>query len=336
MSTSQGLPERIIAGQHLSVGTALELAAHESTQRLMAMADTVRQALHGNSFHTCAILNARCGGCGEDCRFCAQSAHHQTYGPSAQATMLSLDKAQAIAAGLDHARIARVSLVTSGRAADKNTLARLQPIYQGLRERYRFRFCASLGLLNGERLRHLRDMGVERYHCNLETAASYFPQICTTHSFADKVRTLEDARRAGLELCSGGIIGLGESMGQRIELAQSLRELDVRSVPLNIMTPIKGTPLAGRPTLQADEVLRSIALFRLMLPRAVLRMAGGRQLLGSQQYDCFRAGAHGAIVGNYLTTHGMPLVEDLAAIQATGFTLEGRTGPQRQPGATNE
>ena len=164
-------------------------------------------------------------------------------------------------------------------------------------------------------------MGVSRYHCNLETAERCFAEVCTTHTWQDKVATLKTAAAAGMSLCSGGIIGLGESMEDRIELALELRGLGIRSIPLNIHTPIPGTPLAQQPPLPIAEVLTTVALFRFLDPEAVLRLAGGRQLLGTEQHRCFAAGANGAIVGDYLTTTGCSITEDIARLRKMGFVF---------------
>ena len=168
----------------------------------------------------------------------------------------------------------------------------------------------------------LKEAGVVRYHCNLEASRGYFPQVCTTHTWAEKVETLGLARAAGMTLCSGGIIGMGEQMTDRIDMAFELRELEVTSIPINILTPIPGTPLAELAPLSVDEVLTTVALFRFINPEAVIRMAGGRQQLGDDQYRCFAAGANGAIVGNYLTTTGAGIKEDLERVSAMGFTFD--------------
>jgi biotin synthase len=183
------------------------------------------------------------------------------------------------------------------------------------------KFCCSAGLLDQEQARKVHSMGVERYHCNLESCRSYFPHICTTHTYDDKIRTLQVARQAGLSLCSGGIIGMGESMEERIDLALELRELEVLSIPINLLTPITATPLADLQPPPLQDALTTVALFRLITPHAVIRMAGGRRQYGQDQYRFFQSGANGAIVGNYLTTAGNSLTEDLKSIQALGFDI---------------
>ena len=177
-----------------------------------------------------------------------------------------------------------------------------------------------MGLLSREKAVRLAAGGVRRYHCNLETCKSFFPQVCSTHTYEEKVETIRIAREAGMDICSGGIIGLGESFEQRLELAFELQELDVLSIPINILTPIPGTPLGEIDQLSLSEVMTCIAMFRLINPMAVVRLAGGRAQLGDEQYRCFQVGANGAIVGNYLTTAGNSIAEDLQMIHSLGFS----------------
>ena len=182
--------------------------------------------------------------------------------------------------------------------------------------------CLSAGLLSKDELVRLHDAGIRRYHCNLETAPSYFPSLCTTHTQEQKFRTLEAAREAGMEICSGGIIGMGETMAQRIELASVLKELGVNSVPVNILSPIKGTALESQPLIPEDEILRTIAIFRLMMPYARLRFAGGRARLSEKTLmKAFRSGINAAIIGDMLTTVGADVSTDMRRIKEAGYTL---------------
>ncbi|MCI5150140.1 MAG: biotin synthase BioB, partial [Candidatus Electrothrix sp. MAN1_4] len=178
-----------------------------------------------------------------------------------------------------------------------------------------------LGFLEEERADQLAEAGITRYHCNLETNEQRFPEVCSTHNWQDKVATLIIAAEAGMSVCSGGIIGMGESMEDRIELALELREIGVQSIPINILTPIPGTPFAELGPLPVEEILNTIALFRFINPDAVIRIAGGRQQLGKEQYRCFAVGANGAIVGNYLTTTGSSITEDINILKKMGFYL---------------
>ena len=289
-------------------------------EELWQAADAIRRHFLGDHFDLCSIINAKSGNCTENCQFCAQSARHHTGIDSYQA--IAEEEALAQAKDNDDHGVHRISLVTSGRSLSPETVAELTRLYAKMAATTSMLFCASAGFLNDEIATGLYAAGVRRYHCNLEASKNFFPKVCTTHTWEEKVETLKLARRTGMSLCSGGIIGMGESMEDRIDMAFELRELGVKSIPINILTAIAGTPLAELPPLTRDEVLTTVALFRLINPDAVIRMAGGRQQLGEEQYQCFTAGANGAIVGNYLTTTGSGIAEDLRHLSAMGFTFE--------------
>ena len=309
--------QQICDGDVLSYEQALVLADGSDLSELCRAADGLRRFFHGSSFDLCSIINARSGRCSEDCRYCAQSARY----PAA------IDSYEQIETGiaLDQARendchgVRRLSLVTAGRSVAGDQLEKLGQLYAELGRETGLLFCASMGLLTRDKAERLVAFGVRRYHCNLESCRDYFPQVCTTHTWEEKVETILLARAAGMDVCSGGIIGMGESREQRLQLAFELRELAVMSIPINILTPIAGTPLAGVAPISLPEVLRTIAMFRLVNPQAVIRLAGGRNQLGTDQYQCFAAGANGAIVGNYLTTAGNGLEQDLQVIGKMGF-----------------
>jgi biotin synthase len=299
--------------------TAVGLAAGGSQEELWDAADRLRHHFHGSRFALCSIINARSGRCSEDCRFCAQSAHHKS--DIDEYEIIDLNKALEIAVDNDRHEVHRISLVTSGRSAGDATLDRLQSIYAGISRTTMMKLCASTGLLTREKVWRLKKMGVVRYHCNLEASRNFFPTVCATHTWEEKAATLKLAREAGMSVCSGGIIGMGETMEDRIDLALELRELEVKSIPINILTPIPGTPLGDLEPLAIDEILTTIALFRFINPLAVIRIAGGRQQLGKDQYRCFMAGANGAMVGNYLTTAGGSIEEDLRNFTVMGFSF---------------
>lgn len=287
---------------------------------LYRAADQIRRHFHGNHFDLCSIINAKSGNCTENCRFCAQSARHHT-GIDTY-TVIPEEEALTQARDNDEHGVHRISLVTSGRSLSPETVAELTHLYQRMAETTSMLFCASAGFLDQTIANDLYAAGVRRYHCNLEASRNYFPRVCTTHTWEEKVETLQLARQTGMSLCSGGIIGMGESMEDRLDMAFELRELEVTSIPVNILTAIEGTPLADLRPLSVDEVLTTVALFRFINPQAVIRMAGGRQQLGEDQYRCFSAGANGAIVGNYLTTTGSGIAGDLEHLSALGFTFE--------------
>jgi biotin synthase len=318
-TTLQQAQQTIFAGGQIDRPMALRLLGGEK-EELYRAADAIRRHFRGNHFDLCSIINAKSGNCTENCRFCAQSARHHTGIDSYQA--IADDEALAQAKDNDNHGVRRISLVTSGRSLSPETVAELTRLYEKMAAATSMLFCASTGLLSDDIAAGLYAAGVRRYHCNLEASRGYFSQVCTTHTWEEKVDTLQLARRTGMSLCSGGIIGMGESMEDRIDMAFELRELAVKSIPINILTPIAGTPLAELPPLSLTEVLTTVALFRFINPDAVIRMAGGRQQLGDEQYQCFAAGANGAIVGNYLTTTGSGIAEDLRHISAMGFTFE--------------
>lgn len=286
---------------------------------LYQAADQIRRRFHGDHFDLCSIINAKSGNCSENCRFCAQSARHHT-GVDTY-TVIAEDEAMAQAKDNDQHGVHRISLVTSGRNLAPETVAELSHLFAKMADETSMLFCASAGLLDEQIASDLYQAGVRRYHCNLEANKNFFPKVCTTHTWAEKVATLQLARNTGMSLCSGGIIGMGESMEDRLDMAFELRELEVRSIPINILTAIPGTPLAELAPLSVDEVLTTVALYRFINPLAVIRMAGGRQQLGTAQYRCFSAGANGAIVGNYLTTTGSGIQGDLEQLSSLGFTF---------------
>jgi biotin synthase len=311
--------EKILAGHELQFDEAVELAEHSDPSSLYQAADQLRRRLHNNHFDLCSIVNAKSGKCSENCKFCAQSAHYDV--EVASYDVVDLDSALSLAKENEQQGVQRFSLVTAGRSVSKQHLEEFKKIYQALKQQTSLSFCASMGFLTPEKATKLREMGVSRYHCNLETCRSFFPKVCTSHTWDEKVATIRIAQDAGLEVCSGGIIGMGETFYQRLELAFELRELGILSIPLNILTPIKDTPFEQVKPLSVAEVLTCVAMFRFIIPAAVVRIAGGRNLLGEQQQKCFTAGANGSIVGNYLTTLGSRLDEDIEMFKALGFDI---------------
>ena len=309
--------QQIRNGGALNYEQALKLAESTDLSELCRVADEICRFFHDRTFDLCSIINARSGRCSEDCRYCAQSARYPADIDSYE--QIETGTAVAQARENDRAGVRRLSLVTAGRSVAGDQLEKLGELYAELGRETGLLFCASMGLLTRDKAERLVAFGVRRYHCNLESCRDYFPQVCTTHSWQEKVKTIEIARAAGMEICSGGIIGMGESREQRLQLAFELRELAVMSIPINILTPIAGTPMAEVEPIPFPEVLRTIALFRLINPRAVIRLAGGRNQFGADQYQCFEAGANGAIVGNYLTTAGNGLEQDLQTLANMGF-----------------
>ncbi|OPZ60738.1 MAG: Biotin synthase [Deltaproteobacteria bacterium ADurb.Bin510] len=275
---------------------------------LRSRAAALRRA-HQPARTACAVVSAKAGHCSEDCSFCAQSRHHRA--AVTRHALLSpaalLEKAQA--AELAGAR--RFGLVTSGLRLSADEFAQVCVAVEMIRAATGLKVCASLGLLNEARAARLRAAGLSRYHHNLETAASFFAQVCTTHRYEQNLATVRSARAAGLETCCGGIFGLGESWAQRLELGLSLNELGIDAIPVNFLNPRPGTPLAGRSLLPPPEALRIIALMRGLNPTCELIVAGGRpQVLGARQAEVFDWGASAIMIGDYLTTPGADLSFD--------------------------
>ena len=289
-------------------------------EALFAEARRLTAACAPRLFDRCSIVNGKCGRCPEDCKWCAQSAHHRA--PCDAHPLLSPEACLAAARANEAAGIRRFSIVNSGRRPTEAELEGVCALLRLLRRETGLELCASLGLLDEPALRRLFEAGARRYHCNLESSPAFFPTLCSTHTQAQKVETLRAARRVCLEICSGGIIGMGESEEDRIDLALALRDLDVRSIPLNLLSPIPGTPLAGLPLLPERDVLRAVALFRLAHPAAFLRFAGGRKRLSPQALDAALAlGVNAAIEGDLLTTLGNTVAQDRAHILAAGYAL---------------
>lgn len=315
------LRERVLAGGQITDEEAYSLADindAEGLEYLFRAAEDVTKKFSPRHFDTCSIVNARSGRCSENCKWCAQSAHYST-GCKEYAIVDEKECRDTAEACASHG-IGRLSLVASGRATRGRALKAMADVLADARSTYKLHTCASLGLLGPEEMNVLSEAGVTRYHCNLETAPSFFPTLCTTHTIDDKTATLRAARAAGLEVCSGGIIGMGESMRQRVELALKLREVEPVSIPINILCPIPGTPLEHAAPLSDNEILATIAIFRLVHPAVQLRFAGGRNHLDrNAQLQAMRIGINGAIVGDLLTTVGSTINEDKRLVAEAGY-----------------
>jgi biotin synthase len=280
-----------------------------SLQELAALALEQKLANRGRQVSLCSIINAKSGKCSEDCRFCAQSAHYNTDSP-----IYPLKNRQEVLAAAAEAKqigATRFSLVTSGRGMNREQVAPIAELVAAIREEVGIKVCASLGILGVKELTILKDAGVSRYHHNLETSKEFFPQVVSSHTFEDRIDTIKACQEVGLEVCAGGIFGLGESEDDRISMALSLRELKVDSVPINILIPLPGTPFANLPAIPVAEVLRSIALYRLIHPKVPLRLAGGREsMLNDLLGTAFMSGVDGMMIGGYLTQRGRSPAED--------------------------
>lgn len=309
-----------LRGSGVTREDALWLYRSPALAALSAAANRIRAARQGNGFDLCTIINGKSGRCSENCAFCAQSARFATDADSH--SLLNAETILAHARQSEASGVQRFSIVTAGRSLSDSEVATLCETVRLLRRETHLSICVSGGLLRSDQFQQLAAAGVERIHNNLETSARHFPALCTTHTYADKVRAIRDAQRAGLDVCSGGIFGVGESVADRIDMALSLRALGIRSVPLNILIPIAGTPLAQQPPLSAVEITRIVAVYRFILPDAVLRLAGGRRLLADNGRACFQSGANAMISGDMLTTTGTTIETDIATIEQEGFEVK--------------
>ncbi len=314
------LKEKVLNGGELSLDEALWLADNPDLEEVLAAAEEITRHFGKPVFNPCSIINARAGRCSENCKWCAQSGHYHT--DSDVHGIIDVEEALEGARIAEKEGVVRYSLVTSGRAVNGAALEKVCDIYKTLGEKTGLKLCTSLGLLNKEELQKVWDAGVRRYHCNLETAPSYFPELCTTHTIEDKIRTIRYAKEIGYQICSGGIIGMGESRHQRVEFAFTLKSIEPDSIPINILCPIPGTPLENTPPISEEEILLTVAIFRFVNPKAELRFAGGRQRLSREtQLRAMRIGVNGAIVGDLLTTIGSKADEDRNLIREAGYEI---------------
>ncbi len=288
---------------------------------LFSSATSLREASFKKHIEMCAIINTRSGHCPMDCKFCSQSMHYNTKAP----TFTLLNKKQ-ILERLDILStypIQRVGLVTSGSALQDEQVKDLTDIIKELPMHWHGRICASLGKLNNALLKQLKDVGLNRYHHNLETSSNYYAQVCSTQTWDERLNTVNRAKQQSLQVCVGGLFGLGESWEDRIDFAISLREHNINHIPINFLHPHEGTPLAKQKPLEATEALRIIAIFRHILPNATLRICGGRPLvLAQRQHEIFAAGANALMTGNYLTTQGQDISNDCNMIIQQGLEIQ--------------
>jgi len=295
---------------------------------LIALAHRVRLSYCGDAVELESLVNAKAGGCPEDCTFCSQSARYAT-GVDPY-PLLDLDEVLAAARATVAAGATQFCIVVAVRGPSPTLLERVIEAVEAVRDTTGLEVACSLGLLGREQAERLAAAGVRRYNHNLETCRALFPRICTTHTYDDRVATARLAREAGMELCCGGILGLGETLEQRVDFAFELAALEPCEVPVNLLDPRPGTPLHTQPVLSAREALQAVALFRLVLPSTWLRLAGGRErVLGELQGLGLLAGANALIVGNYLTTGGRPPAEDLALLDALGMPVADGPGEGR-------
>lgn len=320
MRLVEELKQKVLDGGQVTREEALALTEVADKPALYAAAGEIRDRMAGRYFDTCSIVNARSGRCSENCKWCAQSAvfktHVQEYELIDEESCLELARLNA------KYRVNKFSFVTSGRALSDKNIDRLCDYARRIKGEMKINLCASMGLLKKEQLGRLKEAGITRYHCNMESSRRFFSMLCTSHTMEEKLETIRQAQAVGMEVCSGGIIGMGETMEDRIDLALTARELGVKSIPMNVLNPIAGTPLEGTAPLADEEVLTTVAVFRFINPDAFLRFAGGRTLIAHIEEEAIRAGINSAIVGDMLTTVGSKVLEDMDKVKNMGFSIE--------------
>lgn len=314
------IAQRIIAGGSITQDEAVRLSEVEGSAiyDLFRAATRVKEHFVGNEVHLCSIINAKSGRCAENCAFCAQSAHHSTDAPVYP--LVQEDQMVECAKTAETNGSACFGIITSGTTVKGQELEQILAALRRIRKETTILPSCSLGIIDEETALKLKDAGMDTYHHNLETAESFFPNICTTHAYREDVDTVRAVKKAGVKVCSGGIFGMGESAAQRVEMAFTLKELDVDSVPMNFLNPIEGTRLEGAALISAMECLKTIAVYRLILPQKRITICGGREKnLRDLQSWIFFAGANGTMIGNYLTTLGRNVDTDLTMFSDLGL-----------------
>lgn len=298
----------------------LEFIKHFSFDEILNYSEYLRMKYFSNKIEFCSIYNVKSGRCSENCAFCSQSSFHKTevdeyeIGDDGKILQLAKDMADK--------KVKYFSLVSSGRSLNEMEFSKVIDIFRNIKSDTDISLCASLGFLTAKQAEDLKNVGVVKYHHNLETGPGYFSKICSTHSYEDKLNTINIAKNSGLEVCSGGIFGIGETLNDRIEMALDIKRLKIKSIPLNILKPIKGTRLDKNTPLSEEEIMLSFALFRIINPSASIRIAGGRPFFKENENEkLLKCGVNAIMVGNYLTTTGVQIEKDISFIKENNLTL---------------
>ncbi len=310
--------KKIIAGERLTAADNFDFLLNEPLEQIQHGAHLIQKKFCGNHIDLCTIINGKSGHCGENCKYCAQSAAHHT--GILEYKFLPAETILAAARANEKAGVNRFSIVTSGRALTGEDFDKAIDAYKLLRENLKIDLCASHGILTAEQFKRLRATGVTSYHHNIETSRRFFPQICTSHTYDDRINTIRLAQAAGFCVCSGGIIGMGENWQDRIDMALELSNLNIQSIPVNALMAVRGTPLENRPPLEPEEILRTVAIFRFINPTANIRLAAGRKLLPDFGASALLNGASASITGDMLTTSGTTIRGDLELLKKLGLT----------------
>ena len=313
------LVETILKGYRIKRGDELNFLLTSELKELCDGADRVREYYCGNKVNLCTIINGRSGKCSEDCKFCAQSGHHQT--GIEEYDFLDVDTIVTDCKRNEAEGVHRYSIVTAGRDLKGKDMKQALSAYKKMNSECDIELCASHGLITEEDYIALKESGVKMYHENIETSKRNFENICTTHTYEDKIQGIQLAQKAGLKVCSGGIIGMGETWEDRIDMAISLSELGIHSIPINALMPIRGTPFQELSRISEDDILRTVAIFRLINPEADIRLAAGRAMMHNSGEKAFHSGANATITGNMLTTSGSNIKQDIDMLTNMGFDL---------------
>ena len=314
------LTNEILNGRRLTKDDDLSFFASCDLNMLCENADRLRKHFCGEKVDLCTIINGRSGRCPENCKYCAQSVHSHT--DCEVYSFLEEDKIIAEAKSNQEEGVDRFAIVTSGRKLDGEEFDKAIHCYERMKKELKINLCASMGFLTREQFRRLKEAGVTSYHDNIETSQRFFKNICTTHTFEQKIEEIKLAQSEGFCVCSGGIIGMGESFEDRISMALTLSELEIKSIPINALMPIKGTPLENQPCLSEGEILRTIAMFRFINPDANIRLAAGRKLTSENGKKAFESGCSATITGNMLTTTGSTIKGDREMLSLMGRDVE--------------
>lgn len=302
------LAEEIIKGRRLAKGEDLSFFENCDLEELRKGADKIRKHFMGDHIDLCSIINAKSGRCGENCKFCAQSAFSKT--GCEVYDFLEPEKIFAQAKALAEEGVHRFSIVTSGKALSGQDFEKALEAFRMIHKNLKIKTCASMGFITKEQIHALKEVGVTGIHHNIETSERNFSNICTSHSYQMKLETLKNVKAEGMRICSGGIIGMGETFSDRIDMALALFEAGADSIPVNVLMPVPGTPFENLKPLSQEEILRTIAMFRFINPGADVRLAAGRKLMRGEGEIVFESGASATITGNMLTTCGTTIASD--------------------------
>ena len=313
------LKNKVLNGGDISRQEAIDLYK-EDYDELRKAAEEIREHFCQDQFDMCTIINAKSGHCPENCKFCAQSTHSH-----AEVEVYSLlDKDTIVKDAIEKYRrgVPRYSLVSSGKSLTEDDIDKVCEIVKDIHEQEpEVKVCLSGGLISAEGFKKLKDAGVLRIHNNLESSENFFKEICTSHTYDQKVQAIKNAKDAGMEVCSGGIIGLGEGIEDRVDMFFNLKDLNVASIPVNVLNPVKGTALENNKILDQEEINRTIAICRFINPKAAIRLAGGRANMEELGKSCFRSGANAAITGDMLTTRGASLEDDMQMVKEMDYDI---------------